>query len=112
VSAPLSCRRFPIGARALLLLTLLVGCAPLASAAQEEALTLERLFNSPEFFGEGFGPARWLGDGRYTTLEASGQIRGGVDIVAYGAESGEREILIPASELVPSGSTRPLAVEG
>lgn len=112
MSASLSCRRFTLGARALLLLTLLVGCAPLASAAQEEALTLERLFDSPEFFGEGFGPARWLSDGRYTTLEASGQIRGGVDIVAYGAESGRREILIPASELVPSGSTRPLAVEG
>jgi len=112
VSAPLSSRRFTLGARGLLLLTLLVGCAPLASAAQEEALTLERLFNSPEFFGEEFGPARWLSDGRYTTLEASRQLRGGVDIVAYGAESGEREILIPASELVPSGSTRPLAVEG
>jgi hypothetical protein len=49
----------------------------LASAAQEEALTLELLFNSPEFFGEGFGPARWLSDGRYTILEASRQIRGG-----------------------------------
>jgi dipeptidyl-peptidase-4 len=84
----------------------------LASAAQEEALTLERLFNSSEFSGEGFGPARWLGDGRYTTLEASRQIPGGVDIVAYGAESGEREVLIPASELVPSRAERPLAVEG
>jgi dipeptidyl-peptidase-4 len=80
--------------------------------AQEDALTLERLFNSPEFFGEGFGPARWLGDGRYTTLEASRQVREGVDIVAYRAESGGREVLIPASELVPAGSDRPLTVEG
>jgi len=105
-------QRFALGARALLLLTLLVGCVPLTSAAQEEELTLERLFNSPEFSGERFGPARWLSDSRYTTLEASRQLRGGVDIVAYGAESGGREILIPASELVPSGAVRPLAVEG
>jgi dipeptidyl-peptidase-4 len=117
VSASLFCRRltagrFALGARALLLLTLLAASAPSAFAAQEEALTLDRLFNSPEFFPEGFGPARWLSDSSYTTLEASRQVRGGVDIVAYGAESGEREILIPASELVPPGASRPLPVEG
>ena len=93
-------------------MTLLAASAPTASAAQEEALTLDRLFNSPEFFPEGFGPARWLSDSSYTTLEASRQVRGGVDIVAYRAESGEREILIPASELVPPGASRPLPVEG
>ncbi len=32
--------------------------------------------------------------------------------MAYGAESGGREILIPASGMVPSVSTLPLAVEG
>ncbi len=112
MSVSVSRTPFPVRARTLLLLTLLVVCAPLASAAQEEALTLERLFTSAEFLEEGFGPARWLRDGRYTTLEASRQLRGGVDIVAYEAESGGTEVLIPASELIPSGSTRPVAVEG
>jgi dipeptidyl-peptidase-4 len=112
VSASPICRRSSLESRAFLLLIFLVGSAPFPIAAQEESLTLERLFSSPEFFGEGFGPARWLSDGRYTTLEASRQVRGGVDIVAYRADSGRREILIPASELVPSGSTRPLPVEG
>jgi dipeptidyl-peptidase-4 len=112
VNASLIHRRISHGAGVLLLLTLLIGGAPFDSAAQEEALTLERLFNSTEFFPEEFGPARWLSDGRYTTLEASRQMRGGVDLVAYGADSGAREILIPASELVPPGTERPLAVEG
>lgn len=112
MSASHTFRSFTLGPRALLALTLLVACAPLPSAAQqEEALTLERLYDSPEFFEERFGPARWLSDGRYTTLEASGQIPGAIDIVAYEAESGEREILIPASELAPSDSRQPLAVE-
>jgi len=81
-------------------------------AQQESSLTLERLFASGEFFGELFGPARWLDGDRYTTLEPSRTLRGGTDIVAYRAATGEREVLVRAEALVPPGAREPLEVEG
>jgi len=80
-------------------------------AQQESPLTLEQLFASAEFFGEWFGPARWLDRDRYTTLEPSRTVRGGTDIVAYGAATGEREVLVRAEALVSPGSGEPLEVE-
>ena len=38
-----------------------------------------------------FGPARWLDDGTYTTVEPSTSVRGGADIVRYDAATGQRE---------------------
>jgi dipeptidyl-peptidase 4 len=81
-------------------------------APQESSLTLERLFASAEFFGEWFGPARWLDGERYTTLEPSRTLSGGSDMVAYRAASGEREVLVRAEALVPPGTREPLEVEG
>ena len=47
----------------------------------------------------------------YTTLEDSEAIKGGRDIVLYQAAAGKREILVPASKLVPAGEIAPLAIE-
>jgi dipeptidyl-peptidase-4 len=84
---------------------------PLAAQVTDPGeVTLDRLF-SADFRGDFFGPARWLGDGEaYTTLERNedGQ---GVDLVRVDAESGETSALIRASSLVPTGATRPLAIE-
>lgn len=80
-------------------------------AGQEQPLTLESLFASADFSGDRFGPARWLDEARYSTLERSQVRRGGLDIVAYEAASGRREVLVPASELVPTGRSGPLEVE-
>lgn len=85
---------------------------PFTLGGQERQLTLEDLFASAEFFPDRFGPAEWLDEGRYTTLEPSRSLRGGVDIVAYQAATGERQLLIPAQDLVPEGWNRPLEVEG
>jgi dipeptidyl-peptidase-4 len=75
-------------------------------------LSLERIFNSSDFAAERFGPARWMKDGiSYTTLEDSEAIKGGRDIVLYQAATGKREILVPASKLVPAGESVPLAIE-
>jgi dipeptidyl-peptidase-4 len=94
-------------------LTLVLGAFPPDGCrAQERALTLEGLFASPAFFGESFGPAEWLDEARYTTLEASQALSGGVDIVAYDAATGVPEVLVSASELVPAGAREPLGVEG
>jgi dipeptidyl-peptidase-4 len=79
---------------------------------QSDLLTLDRIFNSGEFSSERFGPARWLADGSgYTTLEGSGAVRGGRDIVRYDPETGQREILVSASQLVLRDSSRPIQIE-
>jgi dipeptidyl-peptidase-4 len=82
-------------------------------AAQETdpgEITLDRLF-SADFRGGFFGPARWLGEGEaYTTLEPSedGQ---GRDLVRVDTETGETSVLVRSSALIPTGATRPLAIE-
>lgn len=91
----------------------LTGCvlSGVTSAAGQDAsdLTLERLFASREFVPEFFGPARWLEDRPgYTTLEWSNAVRGGRDIVRYDPESGAREVLVPATRLVPEGESEAL----
>lgn len=75
-------------------------------------LNLDRIFSSNEFRSEYFGPARWMMDGEsYTTLEKSAAIEHGQDIVRYWAASGRREVLVPASLLIPPGDTAALRIE-
>jgi dipeptidyl-peptidase-4 len=75
-------------------------------------LTLERIFDSPEFTPARFGPARWMKDGKsYTTVEDSAAVKGGKDIVLYGVEAGKRDILIPATRLIPPGVSAPLQID-
>jgi dipeptidyl-peptidase-4 len=85
---------------------------PAPSRTVDPALTVERIFAGREFAAERFGPARWMRDGEsYTTLEPSAEAKGGRDLVLYRAASGAREILVPATKLVPEGGDGPLAVE-
>ncbi|HMA54736.1 MAG TPA: S9 family peptidase, partial [Acidobacteriota bacterium] len=100
---------------------LLAGVSALAAPAQDKAapdkpfdpvLTVERIFAGREFAAERFGPARWMSDGEsYTTLEPSGEAKGGRDLVLYRAETGRREVLVSAARLVPAGASSPLAIE-
>jgi dipeptidyl-peptidase-4 len=92
---------------------LLVALAlPGAAIAQDSSvLTLERIFASREFQSDFFGPARWLADGSgYSTVEVSRSVRG-LDIVKYDPSTGGRQVLVPASRLVPAGASTPLIVE-
>jgi dipeptidyl-peptidase-4 len=92
-------------------------CLPPANSfAQEKPfdpiLTLDRIFTSDDFRQESFGPARWMKDGdSYTTLERSEKTKSGRDVIHYSAGSGKREVLVPASLLVPPGDTLPLRIE-
>jgi dipeptidyl-peptidase-4 len=95
---------------------LLIGCLGHAVRADEKAsagrLSLERIFNSRDFVAESFGPARWMRDGRsYTTVEDSEAVKGGRDIVLYQAASGKKEVLVPATKLIPAGASEPLRIE-
>lgn len=92
------------------LLLVVVQAAP-AQQADSSLLTLTRIYGSPEFASQRFGPSRWLGDGAaYTTLEpgADGQ---GHDLVRYDVETGRREVMVAARELTPKGAEAPLDVE-
>ena len=72
---------------------------------------LHRVFVGKEFDAKEFGPARWWKEGEsYTTLEPSSQIQGAKDIVKYDSASGAREVLVPATELIPPDAKTPLAI--
>jgi dipeptidyl-peptidase-4 len=88
--------------------------AAAAQAQQKPELQnlLRRIYASDEFQVEKFGPARWLDGGEaYTTVEPSAAIKGASDIVRYETASARLEILVSASELVPSGEKNALAIE-
>jgi len=107
-------KKHPLGlfVVAIAVLGVFAGHAAQDKAAAPGRLTLDRIFASREFSAERFGPARWMSDGSsYTTLEPSGEVEGGRDLVLYRAESGRREVLVSAAKLVPPGSSAPLAVE-
>ncbi len=83
-----------------------------AESTNRERLTLDRIFTQAEFKTEEWGPARWLKDNSgYTTLEKSESAKEAKDIVRYDPASGRREIVVPASRLIPHGETKPLKVE-
>ncbi len=83
-----------------------------ARAQDHSLLTVERIYHSDEFAEEKFGPARWLEEGAgYTTLEPSQTIEAGSDIVRYDTRSGQREILVGAERLFPSGAKYPLEID-
>jgi len=82
-----------------------------AQTEDKSLLTIDRLFKRYEFFGERFGPARFFDDGKsYTTLEPSKDLKGGNDIIKYDTETGNREVLISDSLLIPPGLDKPLAI--
>src|SRR5215469_15208175 len=75
---------------------------------------LHRLFASPDFKVETFGPAKWLDEGAYyTTVEPSSSIKeeSAKDVVRYDTATGSREILISASKLVPPNEKSPLTID-
>jgi dipeptidyl-peptidase-4 len=99
----------------LLLLVAVSLLAPRATTAQtidSTLLSVRRIYGSPDFRPEFFGPARWLARGAaYTTLEPSIVTKGGNDLVRYDSETGTRTVLVAAARLIPAGDSLPLEVE-
>jgi dipeptidyl-peptidase-4 len=105
-------KRWKIDVTAIAGIYALVLAAPSAAQQTTDAskITLDRLFDSRDFFPERFGSTRWLESGSaYTTLE-SGANGSGQDLVMYDAVSGEREVLVVATQLIPEGATDPLEI--
>jgi len=95
-------------------LLVLVSLVPAGASIKDDPslLTLERIFSSDEFSANRFGPARWLKHkSGYTTLEDSEAMDEGRDIVWYDPESGDRQVLVSAQQLIPSGPSKSLAID-
>ena len=92
---------------------LFIGPPTGVAAAQDDPslLSIRRIYQSPEFASQPFGPSRWLGDGSaYTTVEPAEE-GPGADLVRYDVERGGREVLVSARQLVPPGDSLPLEIE-
>ena len=107
VSGPRAVR---VGAVALALVSLWSGVSAQQGRTEDQ---LRRIFATRDFVSERFGPARWLGDSAYTTVEESATVQNAGEIVRYDAASGQRSVLVPAAQLVPTGfgSKEPLDIE-
>ena len=77
--------------------------------ADKSQLTLNRIYGGDEFktSTKGF---RWHNGSEYTALEDS-KAEKGQELVAYDAATGERSVLVSASELIPDGLDTPIKVE-
>ncbi|HEU5039824.1 MAG TPA: S9 family peptidase [Gemmatimonadales bacterium] len=94
-----------------LVLLVLTSAAPVLAQDDPSLLTIRRIYQTPEFAPQPFGPSRWLGDGAaYTTLEPA-EDGPGADIVRYDVERGDRQVLVAARQLVPAGDSLPLEIE-
>jgi dipeptidyl-peptidase-4 len=95
------------------ILVFLASASSLPAAAQQtdpSRLTVQRIYGSPEFAAQPFGPSRWLRDGMaYTTVEPPAD-GAGKEIVQYDVEGGSREVLVAARQLVPPGASAPLDI--
>jgi dipeptidyl-peptidase-4 len=81
-----------------------------AQQADSSMLSVQRIYGSPEFRSQSFGPAKWLGNGTsYTTLEE--EEGGGQNLVRYDTERGARQVLVVARQFIPQGDSLPLRVE-
>lgn len=84
---------------------------PVFVQAQSE-LDLDRIFTQHEFSTEWLGPIRWFDGGdSYIRLEESASHPAGRDLVKYSTATGEKEVLISASSLIPEGSESPVFLE-
>lgn len=102
----------PIFTVIFLMFTILI---PKIDFAQENPdsskLTIDKIFQSGEFYGEFFRQPRWIDDGKaYTAIEPSEAIVGARDIVSFVTKNGERSILVSAAQLIPENETEPLEI--
>jgi dipeptidyl-peptidase 4 len=92
-----------------------IACLSSAAAyAQSPALEdiLRREFVAGDFAVKSSGPVRWLDGGKsYAILEPSAKAEGARDLVHYDTATGQRELMISASQLTPPGADKPLAIE-
>lgn len=97
--------RFRVGLGVLLLVP---GVSGAQAGANPPLVTVERIYNTRDFAGQGFGPVRWLDDSTYTSVEAG---PGGSELVRVDAATGRAAVLVSAAALTPRGDSTSLDVE-
>lgn len=86
---------------------------PMTSDDSITQLTVERLFTEDEFQEEKVDTISWskLG-GAYFTLKGTVAEGGGPALVRVDVSSGNEEVMVPASSLIPAGESKPLTIDG
>lgn len=77
--------------------------------AQQDRLTVDRLFDSGEFRQAGFG-VNWMPEGGSYFVQEPAADGKGKDIVLVDPTSGEKQVLFAARVFVPEGETEPVSV--
>jgi len=93
----------------LLVLAAFVAVPVHAQQADASQVTLERIFASRDFAGEG-ARLTWTDATHTTALEANANGTGR-DLVRTSVVTGEKEVLVTAAQMTPEGWTEPLPVE-
>lgn len=85
-------------------------CISFIGFSQRGSLQLTDIYKDGGYQQKGFGPARWMKDNKgYSTLEYNAEA-GGKDIIRYDAKTGNRTVLVAASQLIPSNGGKPLVI--
>ncbi len=82
---------------------------PQSNQPESARLSVERIFNSEDFQGDRTPIVKWLAGGSYTTLATTKINKEARDIVRVDP-TGNREILVAATGLIPSGAKEPLVI--
>ena len=88
----------------------LVVANPSIANGDDSQLTLDRIFKDNEFRTDWFGGAVWRSGKTYSLIEESDDYPDAYDIVEYNAETGARQVLVAAANLIPEGEENPIAV--
>lgn len=98
-----------------LLLIAFIGASP-AIAQEAETLSLESIYGKKLYSAKTFDPA-WSTEGHTYAIQQDSEISSdtdeenqGKDIVLRDAVTGQQEVLVSSSQLIPEGSTQPLKV--
>jgi len=74
-------------------------------------LTIDKLFNSREYYPDFFGSVTWYNEGEsYVKLERNKDNRSVKEVVAYSSMSQDRTVLASVEDLIPDGSEQPLSI--
>jgi dipeptidyl-peptidase-4 len=96
-----------ISKRSVFLVALLGFAAPVS--AQEAGLTVERLYASQDFNTRQV-QVRWANDGRYYTV-VERDTQGLTDLYQVEIVSGDRQLLVRGTELLPPGADQPIGID-
>ena len=101
------------GFHVLFALVVLCLLAPVQAQDANARLSVARIFDSNDFKVESVEQIRWLpGENAYTQLLESVDVNDARDIVRIDPETGQSDILVRASQLIPTDQNTPLSIAG